>query len=106
MSDASVLANAQRQAELEARHRDLTKAVAAPGTDGDSLRTLKGMEQITDEMLDHRAHFDPKAKPAHQIQTIKSDTLNLSTMSCEELLGLADAALTEASRRPETETNG
>lgn len=96
MPDAATQA---RQAELEKRHRDLTKPVPPLGSDGDSLRSIRGFEGITDEMLREReAH-----SRGTMVAKVSQQTVNLSKMTREELLGLADAALSEAARKPETE---
>ena len=103
-NDAQVIANAIRQAELEKRHRDLTKPVPPIGTDGESLRNVKGFEQISDEMLEERANFNLRehmrkvgatlpAKPP--IQSV----VDLSSMSPEELRGLAGAAQSELAQK-------
>ncbi len=105
MSDATVLANAQRQAQLEAQHRDLTKPVPPPGTDGASIRQLKGFEGITDEMLQERATFNLKdhmAKLPPQITkgaVVNATVIDLKMLSKEELLGLVDAAAQELAQK-------
>lgn len=99
MSDASVIANAKRQAELEALHRDVTKPVPPPGTDGDSLRHIRGMEQISDEMLQERATFNLKEHMAKQ--GAGAGALDLAKLSTEELEGLANAAAREMQTREE-----
>ncbi len=103
-SDARVIANAQRQAELQARHRDLTKPVPPIGTDADSLRQVKGFEGITDEMLDERANFNladhMKGMPKSNIITASQvKTIDIQHMSVEELQGLADATMSELEQR-------
>lgn len=103
MSDASILANAKRQAELEARGRDLTKQMPPPGQTGESLRQIKGMEQITDEMLAERANFNlrehmkGKSTAVTVGQTV--DRVDLSAMSPDELSGLLDATMREMAQR-------
>jgi|SRR5579863_110732 len=91
-ADARVIANAQRQAELMARGRDLTKPQPPAGSDGDSLRRVHGMENITDEMLAHQATFTLREHLAGQRAVVPSGTLDLTQMSEEELAGLEKAA--------------
>ncbi len=104
-SDARVIANAQRQAELQARHRDLTKPVPPIGTDGDSLRSVKGFEGITDEALQERAtfnlqeHMKGMPKVATMTHESRRSDIDLSKMTEEELHGLAGAALSELEQR-------
>lgn len=90
-----------RQAELEKRHRDLTKPVLPAGSDGDSLRAVKGFEGITDEMLKEREMFSlGKSLPAISKEMIQEQhNFNLHLMSVEELHGLAEAVLNEAANR-------
>ncbi len=99
MSDATVIANARRQAELEARNRDLTKPEVQLGSTGDSLRSVRGMENITDEMLQERATFNLKDHMAKQTAKIEAKTLDLKTLSAEELRGLRDAADQELAQK-------
>jgi hypothetical protein len=98
-ADARVIANAIRQAELTKQHRDLTKPVPPAGTDGDSLRQVHGMEGITDEMLQERASFNLRDHLAIRSSAVavaaKPATIDLSTMSAEELAGLEKAAKQE-----------
>ena len=107
MSDASVLANAKRQAELEARGRDLTKPMPPPGYDGESLRTVRGMSEITDEMLAERATFNLKDHMAGTAATAKAvaqnPTLNLAAMSKDQLEAIAQATMTEIAQRQDKE---
>ncbi len=105
MPDAATQA---RQAELEKRHRDLTKPVPPLGSDGDSLRSIRGFENITDQDLQHRATFNLKDHLAGKgsavaIATPQSGTVDLSSMTRDQLLTLAESALGEAARKPETE---
>ncbi len=111
-SDARVIANAQRQAELEARHRDLTKPVPPIGTDAESLRQVKGFEGITNEMLDERANFNLRdhmkgnsVKVATMLHEQRRSDLDLSKMTEEELHGLAGAALSELEQRNKENSN-
>jgi len=103
-SDARVIANAQRQAELEARHRDLTKPVPPVGSTPESIRQVKGFEGITDQMLDERAtfnladHMKGMPKPGSNL-TVKSNTIDIQHMTVEELQGLADATMSELEQR-------
>ncbi len=104
--DARVIANAQRQAELQARHRDLTKPVPPIGTDADSLRQVKGFEGITDAMLDERANFNlrdhMKGIASQKIVMHVSPSagvIDLHKMSVDDLHGLAGAALSELEQR-------
>lgn len=99
MSDATVLANARRQAELEAQHRDLTQPVPPVGTDGDSIRRVKGFEQITDEMLQERATFNLKDHMANMNAIAARSSIDLTKMTADELRGLAEAAVTELGRK-------
>ncbi len=119
-SDARVIANAQRQAELQARHRDLTKPVPPIGTDADSLRQVKGFEGITDAMLDERANFNLAdhmkgmgkrsiAVNEFKVEGLSGDgrmaTVDLQRMTAEELQGLADATLSELEQRNKENSN-
>lgn len=95
-----------RQSELEARHRDLTKPVPPLGSTPESLRSIKGFENITDAMLEERATFSLKDKMtaagfAPSVTRGRTLEVNLAALSKDELLNLADALLTEASRRSE-----
>jgi hypothetical protein len=103
LSDSAVLANAKRQAELEARHRDLTKTIPPPGTDGDSLRAIPGMAGISDEMLDERANFNLKdhmqKTPTVCIDAWSPPRIDLTKLTPEELYGLQNAARTELAQR-------
>jgi hypothetical protein len=112
MSDATVLANAKRQAELEARGRDLTKPMPPPGTDGDSLRAIPGMANITDEMLAERASFNLKdhmlnvpvklrgQDPGGNFRSERGRSeIDLASMTREELYGLQNAARAELAQR-------
>ena len=56
-------------------------------------------ERATFNLKDHLANIQKQGPTA--LQT--TETVNLSKMTRDELLGLADAALTEAARKPETE---
>ena len=102
-----VITAAQRQAELEARHRDLTKVIPPPGTDGDSLRALKGFESVTDEMLAERATFNLKDHMrGAKITTVttvdageQARTVDMAAMSPEELRGLIEAAARELEQK-------
>ncbi len=115
-SDARVIANAQRQAELQARHRDLTKPVPPIGTDADSLRQVKGFEGITNEMLEERANFNladhmkgqkqsTVARFPHRPDLSAGQSINLQSMTEEELHGLAGAALSELEQRNKENSN-
>lgn len=99
-ADGRVLANAIRQAQLEASHRDVTKPQPPAGTDGDSLRKIRGFDQISDQMLNERASFSLKnhmagLKPTSVSVRGDRNTLDLSAMSAEELAGLEKAAKQE-----------
>ena len=100
-SDARVISNAQRQAELEARHRDLTKPVPPVGSTPESIRQVKGFEGITDQMLDERATFNlaDHMKGQRNVTLAKNDTLDLQKMTTEELQGLAGATMSELEQR-------
>lgn len=105
-ADARVIANATRQAELEARHRDLTKAMPPIGTDGDSLRANPQFAGITDEMLAERATFNLQEhlkNGKHLVGPIATvhhtASVDLTNMTVEELQGLADAALKQAATK-------
>ena len=102
MPDAATIA---RQEELRSRHRDLTKPVNPIGSDLESLQSVKGFENITAADLENRATFNLKDHMAKQTVTAvaQSNRINLQSMTREELLGLADAALTQASMTPEPE---
>lgn len=90
MSDSQVIANARRQAELEARHRDLTKPMPPTGSDGDSLRAVKGFEGITDEMLAERANFSPRKVVPGRAGTA-SEPINLTKLTAEQLAEVKSA---------------
>lgn len=86
---------AKRQRELEATHRDLTKEMPPPGSTGDSLRAIRGMENITDEMLRERANFNAKdPRPA-----AREVGLDFRKMSPEELAAVQQAAEAEEKAR-------
>ncbi len=113
-ADARVIAqaaeNARRQAELEKRHRDLTKPVPPVGSDGDSLRGVKGFEGITDEILEERANFNLRSMHTTQTPVGKLSVpnilpINLRAMTAEELHALAGAALTEFEQRTKENRN-
>ncbi len=119
-SDARVIANAQRQAELQARHRDLTKPVPPVGSTPESIRDVKGFEGITDAMLDERATFNLQdhmkgmgkrsiAVNEFKVEGLSGDgrmaTLDLQRMTEEELHGLAGAALSELEQRNKENSN-
>ncbi len=92
MSDATVLANAKRQAELEALGRDLTKPVPPIGTTPESIR--EKFPNLTDEILQERATFNLKDHMA-KISTGaigQHPSVDLTRMSPEELAGLEKAA--------------
>lgn len=99
--DAQVIANAKRQAELEARGRDLTKPVPPPGHTGDSMRALPGFGAITDEMLAERANFNLRDHLKQQKAPAVRPTLDLSKMTPEELEGLMGAAAQELATKRE-----
>ena len=101
-ADARVIANAKRQAELMARGRDLTKPQPPAGTDGDSLRQVHGMEGITDEMLAHTASFNLRDHMNQQRAVVPSGTLDLTTMTAEELAALEKAAKQQRKHKEKT----
>lgn len=97
-ADGRVIANAIKQAELEARNRDVTKPQPPAGTDGDSLRKIRGFDQISDQMLQERASFSLKDHMAGRTAGVlsapvpKPAALDLTSMTTEELAGLEKAA--------------
>lgn len=94
-ADGRVIANAIKQAELESRNRDVTKPQPPAGTDGDSLRKIRGFDQISDQMLQERASFSLKDHMAGRTGVVtvsKPAALDLTSMTAEELAGLEKAA--------------
>lgn len=105
MSDASVLANARRQAELEASHRDVTKPQPPPGATAESLRQVRGMSGITDEMLAERATFNLKDHMKKAPPPAPTAEVNLSVMTPEQLEALEKAAAMESKARKKRSKN-
>ena len=91
---------ARRQAELEGRFRDGSAYVPPLGANGDSIRSYRGFEGISDEMLRERANFSLQAHMAG-VKPAEPKVLDLAAMSPEELRGLAQAAATELESREE-----
>lgn len=89
---------ARRQAELEGRHRDLTKEIPPLGTNGASIRSHKSFEGISDAILEERAKFNLRDHMLG-VKAQESKTLNLGSMTPEELQGLAQAAAQELESR-------
>ena len=96
-------ATEQRQRELEKRHRDLSKPVDPIGSTADSLRSVRGFENITDADLENRATFnlrDHMMRTKDKQQALSEGlnnaagpaTIDLTAMSPEELAGLEKAA--------------
>lgn len=89
-------ATEQRQRELEKRHRDLSKPVDPIGSTADSLRSVRGFENITDADLENRATFNLRDHMAKKPQAVSvaspTSTIDLTAMSPEELAGLEKAA--------------
>ncbi len=91
-----------RQKELEARGRDLTKPEVQLGSTPESLRSVKGFEHITDEMLEERATFKLREPVRTSTMQIANPALvDMRRMSEDELRGLAKAAVAELDNREE-----
>src|SRR5215472_14674283 len=85
---------AKRQAELEKTFRDGSAPVPPLGTNGASIRSYRGFEGITDEILKERANFNLQEHLAGVKKPAEPKVLDLGAMSPEELRGLAQAAVT------------
>lgn len=89
-------ATARREAELKASFRDLTAPEVPFGRDGESLRTNKAFAGISDEVLQHRAHFNLR----EHMQTVNAPvTLDLIKMTEDELEAIKQAAEIELASR-------
>jgi hypothetical protein len=94
--DGQTVNAAIRQAQLEAKHRDLTKPQPVIGTTNESIRTVQGFEGISDEILNERATFNLKDHMQGIRRPQTSNSVDLTKMTPEELRGLAQAAETQA----------
>ena len=94
--DGQTIAAAIRQAQLEAKHRDLTKPQPVIGSTKESIRTVKGFEGITDEMLDERASFNLQDHMQGIRRPQFENSVDLTKMTPTELRGLAAAAQQQA----------
>lgn len=100
--DQHVIDLAAREAQLKAQGRDLTKDVPPIGTDGESLRSHRGFEGISDAMLEERATFnlrDHMANRAVQVPNNEMGMLNLNKLSIDDLRALIHLAVGELQTR-------
>lgn len=97
----------EREAELRARFKDVTKPEAPLGSTPESLRQHPGFENITDADLQNRATFNLKDHLAGKsVPPAVPLSVNLRTMTVDELHGLAEATLNEMATRREQENHG